>query len=54
MGRSVSSPSGAIVAFTVLEVENDDDWDFGLVTVLCRSPISLSHLGFEGERADSA
>ena len=29
MGRSVSSPSGAIVAFTVLEVENDDDWDFG-------------------------
>lgn len=28
MGRSVSSPSGAIVAFTVLEVENDDDWDF--------------------------
>jgi phage terminase large subunit-like protein len=32
-------------------------WDnllFGLVTVLCRSPISLSHLGFEGERADAA
>ena len=28
MGRSVSYPSGAIVAFTVLEVENDDDWDF--------------------------
>jgi hypothetical protein len=27
---------------------------FGLVTVLCRSPISLSHLGFEGERADAA
>ena len=26
----------------------------GLVTVLCRSPISLSHLGFEGERADAA
>ncbi len=28
MGRSVSYPSGAIVAFTVLEAENDDDWDF--------------------------
>jgi hypothetical protein len=28
MGRSVSYPSGALVAFTVLEVENDDDWDF--------------------------
>jgi hypothetical protein len=28
MGRSVSYPSGAIVAFTVLEVEDDDDWDF--------------------------
>lgn len=26
----------------------------GLVTVLCRSPLSLSHLGFEGERADAA
>lgn len=26
----------------------------GLVTVLCRSPISLCHLGFEGERADAA
>jgi len=26
----------------------------GLVTVLRRSPISLSHLGFEGERADAA
>jgi hypothetical protein len=28
MGRSVSYPSGAIVAFTVLEVECDDDWEF--------------------------
>lgn len=28
MGRSVSFPSGAVVAFTVLEVENDDGWDF--------------------------
>lgn len=28
MGRSVSYPSGAIVAFTILEVENDDDWEF--------------------------
>jgi conjugal transfer mating pair stabilization protein TraN len=28
MGRSVSYPGGAIVAFTMLEVENDDDWDF--------------------------
>ena len=28
MGRSVSYPSGAIVAFTVLEVESDDDWEF--------------------------
>ncbi|WP_443189675.1 phage integrase central domain-containing protein [Novosphingobium sp. Rr 2-17] len=26
----------------------------GLVTVLCRSPISLSHLGFEREWADAA
>ena len=28
MGRSVSYPSGAIVAFTVLEVEDDDGWEF--------------------------
>ena len=28
MGRSVSYPSGAIVAFTVLETENDDDCEF--------------------------
>lgn len=28
MGRSVSYPSGALVAFTVLETENDDDWKF--------------------------
>ena len=28
MGRSVSYPSGAIVAFTVLEVEDEDDWEF--------------------------
>ena len=28
MGRSVSYPSGAIVAFTVLEVECEDDWEF--------------------------
>lgn len=28
MGRSVSYPSGALVAFTVLEVENADDWEF--------------------------
>jgi len=27
---------------------------FGLVTVLCRSPISLCHLGFERERTDAA
>lgn len=27
---------------------------YGLVTVLCRSPISLCHLGFECERADAA
>ena len=27
---------------------------FGLATVLCRSPISLCHLGFEFERADAA
>jgi hypothetical protein len=26
----------------------------GLVTVLCRSPVSLCHLGFERERADAA
>ena len=28
MGRSVSYPSGALVAFTTLEVDDDDDWDF--------------------------
>ena len=28
MGRSVSYPSGSIVAFTVLEVEDSGDWDF--------------------------
>ena len=28
MGRSVSSPSGAIVAYRILEREDDDDWDF--------------------------
>ena len=28
MGRSVSYPSGAVVAFTVLDVESDDDWEF--------------------------
>ncbi|MFM7349853.1 MAG: hypothetical protein ACKO01_10260 [Erythrobacter sp.] len=28
MGRSVSYPSGAVVAFTVLEVEDEEDWDF--------------------------
>jgi len=28
MGRSVSYPSGSIVAFTVLEVEDSDDWEF--------------------------
>ena len=28
MGRSVSYPSDAIVAFTLLEVEDQDDWEF--------------------------
>ena len=28
MGRSVSYPRGALVAFTVLDVEDQDDWDF--------------------------
>lgn len=28
MSRSVSYPNGAIVAFTVLEVERAEDWDF--------------------------
>ena len=28
MGQSVSYPSSALVAFTVLEVEDDDDWEF--------------------------
>ena len=27
MSRSVSYPNGAIVAFTVLEVERDEDWE---------------------------
>lgn len=28
MARSVSYPSGSIVAFAVLEVEDSDDWEF--------------------------
>ena len=28
MGRSVSYPSGSIVAFAVLEVEEGDDWEW--------------------------
>lgn len=28
MGRSVSYPSGALVAFTVLEADDEVDWDF--------------------------
>jgi hypothetical protein len=28
MGRSVSYPTGAIVAFTVIDVGCDDDWEF--------------------------
>ena len=28
MGRSVSYPSGSLVAFTVLEVGDSDDWEF--------------------------
>lgn len=28
MGRSVSYPSGSIVAFTLLEVEEDGDWEW--------------------------
>ena len=28
MGRSVSYPSGTLVAFTVLEGEDSDAWDF--------------------------
>ena len=28
MGRSVSYPSGAIVAFRTLEIEHDDDWEW--------------------------
>lgn len=37
-----------IADMPVLQVWN------GLVTELCRSPISLCHLGFEGEGADTA
>lgn len=28
MGRSVSYPGGALVAFTLLEVDDEGDWDF--------------------------
>ena len=28
MGRSISFPTGAQVCFTVLEIEDDDDWEF--------------------------
>jgi acrylyl-CoA reductase (NADPH) len=41
----------------VVEISSHPDFragDRGLVTVLCRSPISLCHLGFERERADAA
>jgi len=44
-GTSYSAPMVAHKASQLLA---------GLVTVLCRSPILLSHLGFEGERADAA
>ena len=30
MGRSVSYPSGAVVAFQVLDIDDDGDWDFEL------------------------
>jgi hypothetical protein len=30
MGSSVSYPSGAVVAFQVLDLEDDGDWDFEL------------------------
>jgi hypothetical protein len=33
---------------------DDRAWRIGLVTVLCRSPISLRHLGLECERANAA
>lgn len=29
MGRSVSYPSGAIVAFRTLEIDDEDDWEWG-------------------------
>lgn len=30
MGRSVSYPAGAVVAFQVLDIDDDGDWDFEL------------------------
>lgn len=40
----------------VWDLEEVETWleQRGLVTVLCRSPVLLSHLGFEGERANAA
>ena len=46
------SPDGSKVAVSISQGGSEDGT--GLVTVLCRSLISLCHLGFECERADTA
>jgi MFS family permease len=46
-------PAGIAVLLVLVGVE-DAKTPLGLVTVLCRSPISLRHLGLECERANAA
>lgn len=56
MGRSVSYPTGAIVAYRALECENDDDWEWVyeyLVEFVTNSashafPSLKSHEGWRG------
>ena len=54
MGRSVSYPSGAIVAFTVLEVEAEDDWEFEYEWLRDKEdPQVIAHLEAENAYTDA-
>ncbi len=53
-GRIGSSEGGSLAMATVWTCLGKVESFPGLVTVSCRSPISLCHLGFECERADAA
>jgi hypothetical protein len=50
-GKGGRPPFDPVLMFKVLVLQALYS---GLVTVLCRSPISLRHLGLECERADAA